>query len=124
MQHFEKLTLGSAQYKSSLWLRYVDDLFLVWSHDSEQLQNFLSHLNNLRRSIQFTMETGSDSAIAFLHILISSEGTTLATKVYGKLTHTGWYLNFKSNHQPPVKRLDSVSSQQIFHHMARTTRSG
>jgi hypothetical protein len=29
MEHFEKLALDSAQYKPSLWLRYVDDTFVV-----------------------------------------------------------------------------------------------
>jgi hypothetical protein len=29
MEHFEKLALDSAQYKSSLWLQYVDDTFVV-----------------------------------------------------------------------------------------------
>jgi hypothetical protein len=34
--------------------------------DPERLQNFLSHHNSLRPSIQFTMEIESDCAIAFL----------------------------------------------------------
>jgi hypothetical protein len=29
MEHFEKLALDSAQHKPSLWLRYVDDTFVV-----------------------------------------------------------------------------------------------
>jgi hypothetical protein len=32
MEHFEKFTLDSAQYKPSLWLQYVDDIFVVWPH--------------------------------------------------------------------------------------------
>jgi hypothetical protein len=42
MKHFEKLSLNSAHQKPLLWLCYVDDKFLVWPHDPEQLQNFLS----------------------------------------------------------------------------------
>jgi hypothetical protein len=48
MEHFEKLALDSAQHKPSLWLRYVDDTFVVWPHRPSQLQDFLSHLNSLR----------------------------------------------------------------------------
>jgi hypothetical protein len=57
MEHFEKLALDSAPYKPSLWLRYVDDRFVVWPHGPEQLHNFLGHLSSLRPSISFTMET-------------------------------------------------------------------
>jgi hypothetical protein len=49
MEHFEELALDSAQHKPSLWLRYVDDTFVVWPHGPEQLQNFLNHLNSLRQ---------------------------------------------------------------------------
>jgi hypothetical protein len=104
MEYFEKLALDSAQHKPSLWLRYVDDTFVVWPHDPEHLQNFLSHLNCLRPAIQFTMEIESDSAIPFLDVLVIRKETTLATKFYRKPTHTGWYLNFSSNHPPHIKR--------------------
>jgi hypothetical protein len=104
MEYFEKLALDSAQYKLSLWLRYVDDTFVVWPHGSEQLQNFLNYRNSLRPSIQYTTEIESDSAIPFLDVLVIRNGTTLATKVYRKPTNTGRYLNFKSNYPPHVKR--------------------
>jgi hypothetical protein len=32
MEHFEKLALNSAQHKPSLWLRYLDDISVVWPH--------------------------------------------------------------------------------------------
>jgi hypothetical protein len=50
------------------------------------------------------MEIESDSVVSFLGVLVSKDGTTLATKVYRKPTHTGRYFNFNSNHQPRVKR--------------------
>jgi hypothetical protein len=84
MEHFEKLALDSAQHKPSVWLWYVDDTFVVWPHHPSQLQAFLSHLNSLRPSIQFTMETESDNAIAFLDVLVVRERTTLTTRVYRK----------------------------------------
>lgn len=84
-----------AQHKPSLWLRYADDTFVVWPHGPQQLQNFLSHLNSLRLSIQFTMETEPDTAIPL---------EVLATKVHTNPTHTSQYLNFKSNHSQCVRR--------------------
>jgi hypothetical protein len=104
MENFEKMALDSAQHKPWLWLRYVDDIFVVWPHGPEQLQNFLSHVNSLRPPIQFTMEIESDSAIPFLDILVIRKEMTSTTKVYRKPTHTGQYLNFNSNHPLNVKR--------------------
>jgi hypothetical protein len=103
IEHFEKFALDSEQHKLSLWIRYLDDMFVIWPHGPECLQNFLSHLNSLSPSIQFTIETESDSAIGYLDLVIREE-TTLATKVYRKSTLAGRYLNFNSNHPPHVKR--------------------
>jgi hypothetical protein len=94
MEHFEKLALDSEQHKPSLWFRYVDDTFVIWPQGADGLQNFLTHLNNLRSSIQFTMEIESEGAIPFLDVLVIRKGTALSMKVYKKPTHTGRYLNF------------------------------
>jgi hypothetical protein len=89
MEHFETLVLDSAQPKPTLWFRYVDDTFVIWPHGADGLQYFLTHLNNLRSSIQFTMEIESEGAISFLDILVIRKGTALTTKVYKK-THPHW----------------------------------
>jgi hypothetical protein len=104
MGHFEKLALDLAQHEPSVWLWYADATFVVWPHGPSRLQDFLSHLNSLRPSNQFTIEIESGSAIAFFDVLVVREETTLATKVYRKPTHTGQYLSFNSNHPPHVKR--------------------
>jgi hypothetical protein len=71
---------------------------------TDRLHNFPNHLNSLRPTIQFTMEIESNNAIPFLDVLVIRKETTLATRVYRKLIHTGQYLRFKSNHPPHVKR--------------------
>jgi hypothetical protein len=48
--------------------------------------------------------------------LVIRKGTTLATKVYRKPTHTGRYLTFRSNNLPHVKR----SLIRCFHNRATT----
>jgi hypothetical protein len=76
----------------------INGTFVFWPHGSKWLQNFLSHLNSLRSSIQFTIEIESDSVIPFLDLLVIREEVTFATKAYRKPTHTGRYLNCKFNH--------------------------
>lgn len=55
MEHFEQLVHVSSPHLPSLWLRYVDDTFVIWGHGEKLLKDFLLHINSLRPSIQFTM---------------------------------------------------------------------
>jgi hypothetical protein len=66
--------------------------------------------------MQLNIEIESDSAVSFLNVLVITKVTTLATKVCRKPTHTGRYLNFKSNHPPHVK----ISLIQSLHNRAST----
>ena len=42
MERFEQLILESASLKPKVWLRYVDDTFVVWNHSEEELRFFSS----------------------------------------------------------------------------------
>jgi hypothetical protein len=103
MEHLKNLALDSALHKPSLWLHCIDGTFGVWPHGLEQLQTFLSYLNRLRPTIQFTIETVR-SVTPFLDALVNRKEMTLTTKVYREPTHTTRYLTFISNHLPQVKR--------------------
>ncbi|GJQ82463.1 hypothetical protein Trydic_g14454 [Trypoxylus dichotomus] len=56
MEDFETRALDTAKYKPKLWLRYVDDTFIIWTHGEDKLQNFLSHLNGIHPKIKFTFQ--------------------------------------------------------------------
>ena len=71
MEEFETCPLRSADLRPSMWLRYVDDTFVVWPHGRDALQDFLQHLNEQHPSIKFTMEVEEDGKISFLDIGIS-----------------------------------------------------
>ncbi len=103
MEFFEKMAINSAQYKPTLWLRCVDDTFVLWPHGKEKLMEFHKHINSLRESIQFTIETEEGGKLPFLDVNISRQHQQLNTTVYRKPTHTNRYLNFKSNHHPRTK---------------------
>ena len=45
MEDLEVKDMQSAPLRRSLWLRYVDDAFVIWPHGEEELQLFHTHLN-------------------------------------------------------------------------------
>lgn len=101
MEDFEEKALRTATLKPKLWLRYVDDTFVIWTHGKDRLTEFLNHLNNIHEKIQFTMETEDRGQLPFLDVLvIKKEDGTLGHTVYRKKTHTDRYLHADSHHHP------------------------
>ena len=86
-----------------MWLQYVDDTFSLWPHGPEELSLFLKHINNIRLSIQFTMEVEDDGKIPFLDVLVVRDNGKVMTEVYWKLTHTDRYLHYQSYHPHHIK---------------------
>ena len=103
MQEFEMRMLHTAPLKPSLWLQYVDDTFVTWSHRDKELHNFLKHLNGQHNDIKFTMERETDGSIPFLDVMVERDGDKLTTSVYRKPTHTDRYLHYSSHHHHKVK---------------------
>ena len=88
-------TLGGTR----LWLRYVDDTFVVWPHGQEKLDSFHKHLNTQHRNIKFTVEHEKENKLAFLDVQVTRTTTNrLTTSVYCKPTHTNRYIPFHSHH--------------------------
>ena len=43
-------------FQPLVWWRYIDDIFMIWEHGEEELQNFLETLNCYHPTIKFTAE--------------------------------------------------------------------
>ncbi len=92
--------------KPSLWLRYVDDTFVILN--AAESEDFFVFINGRDPNIRFTREACKDGKIAFLDCLVSvEEDGSLSTGVYRKPTHTDQYLNFGSNH-PLIHKLGVI----------------
>ncbi|GJQ88155.1 hypothetical protein Trydic_g10864 [Trypoxylus dichotomus] len=92
MEEFERRAMDSYELEPEMWLKYVDDAFVIWSH-----------LNGLQES-KFTMELEVDNKIPSLDLLLHKQSDgTLQTTVYKKPTPAGQYLHFDSNHPHNVK---------------------
>ena len=70
MEYFEEMALGSTSLKPSMWLRYVDDTFILWPHQ-EDVQISLDHVSSVRPSIHFTMEKEQDNKLPFFSVLVT-----------------------------------------------------
>lgn len=103
MEDFEQKAIASSTVKPEVWLRYVDDTFVIWSHGKQKLDEFTDHLNNISPSIKLTTEIETQNTLPFLDVNVTRENNKLNTTVFRKKTHTGRYLNYTSNHSVSVK---------------------
>ena len=96
------MALGTISLKPSMWLRYVDDTFILWPHQ-EDVQTLLDHMNSIQQSIQFIMEKEQDK-LPFLNVLVTCTEQGFMSSVYHKPIFTGQYPNFNSHHPYNVKK--------------------
>ena len=90
--------MHSAPVQPSLWLRYVDDTFVIWPHGEQDLQSFHTHFNQMSTNIQFTIEKEEEGRLTFLDVLATHRKDQLSTVVYSKPTHTDRYILYHSHH--------------------------
>ncbi|KAM9296202.1 collagen alpha-1(XX) chain [Gastrophryne carolinensis] len=57
---------------AALWLRYIDDVLLIWKGTVQQLEEFISSLNQNQRNIKLTFKWSS-TTIEFLDLRITKE---------------------------------------------------
>ena len=107
MEQFEEEALKTAKLKPKVWLRYVDDTFVVWQHGEDKIPEFIEHLNSLRAGIKFTWEKENNNQLPFLDVLvIRNSNGKISTSVYRKHTCSDIYLYANSCH--PNNQKDSV----------------
>lgn len=104
MEEFEQKALESTRLKPKLWLRYVDDVLVIWPHGEKRLRRFLKHLNSQHDAIKFTLEEEKDGRLPFLDTLLTrKEDGTIGHTVYRKPTASGRYIHADSHHHPSQK---------------------
>ena len=63
-----------------LWKRFIDDIFLIWTHGEESFLSFIQYLNSFHQTIKFKV-THSTTSVDFLDttIYITSQNTLQST---------------------------------------------
>ena len=86
------------QYLQPLvWLRYIDDIFIIWTHGEESLRKVLEELNDFNQYIRFTYEYIAEN-IPFLDLKVGSKDGKITTDLHVKPTECHQYLHFSSAH--------------------------
>ena len=101
---FEKNALRNAPFQPHTWLRYIDDIFMIWTESPENLKIFIDFLNNIHPTIKFT-SSHSPTNVPFLDVNVSltSDGN-INTDLYTKSTDKHQHLLYSSCHPLHTKK--------------------
>ena len=123
---FETRALDGYHLKPLVWKRFIDDIFMVWTHGEASLNHFIEYLNSLHESIKFTHEF-SFSNINFLDTTVKfNENRELITTLYNKPTDTHLYLEYSSAQPSTVLErdpLDNISGYVEYVHWIKTSKT-
>ena len=105
MAHFEeKFIYPLIRNATTLYLRYIDDIILIWTKSGNELLRFLEKLNQQYPSIKFEKKYSKDK-IEFLDTLIYKEkNNNIQITLYKKPTDRQNYMHLKSAHPFSLKK--------------------
>ncbi len=107
MGDFEDQHVYTYHLQPLIWYRFIDDIFMIWTHGQEALDAFRTH-----RTIKFTYKI-SNTQISFLDIIIKKdEDGVMYTDLYTKPTDTHSYLHYGSCH-PKYQKTGGPYSQLV-----------
>ena len=90
----EKMLADPKPHHPSLYRRYVDDTFALFSSRDESLK-FFNELNSMC-CLQFTIDEEEDNKLPFLDVLVVRNDKQFITSVYRKPTFSGTYQRWDS----------------------------
>lgn len=80
---FEWKRLGTATIKPPIWIRYVDNVFIIWCNGPTDLDEFLQHSNSINHKVWSTVEIEMDNKLSLLDTFIEKDqNKTLGRTVY------------------------------------------
>ena len=103
MGHFEEKHVYTYKSKPLLWVRFIDDIFMIWTHGRKELEDFTTHLNTVHQTIKFT-STVSEKEISFLDTKILIEKNQIHTDLFTKPTDANNFLHYNSAHPTHCKK--------------------
>jgi hypothetical protein len=104
MGNLETKLLEGYPLKPLVWLRFLDDIFVLFTQGQDEFTKFVTYLNSKHDHIKFTVEESLEQ-VNFLDttVKVDQETRRLYTTVYSKPTDTHDYLHFTSSHPDHCK---------------------
>ena len=102
MTSFEQTFIDNSALTPLFYVRYIDDIFMIWTHESEELEQFTTRANSTHPSIKFTTEI-SFTSIPFHDVLVSVTETGIRTSLYRTPTDRPTYHMHCSFHPHHIK---------------------
>ena len=102
MHMVERRALSTALFKPWIWSRFIDDIWSVWAHGKEKLEEFILMLNKQHPRLTFTWEAGV--GVNFMDVTTTIKDGKIVTELYVKPTDTHQYLHPNSCHPGHIKR--------------------
>ena len=109
------MMLSSSDLQPTIYMRYIDDIFGVWTHGPDALDKFFEYLNNFHPSLKLSIERSDQTdkkQIPILDTLVKIEDNgSLTTELYIKPMASDIILPFASAH--PIQTKKSVLYAQL-----------
>lgn len=102
MARLEQNFLQKQTIQPTCWLRFIDDIFMIWTDSQPNLETFLNNLQAFS-TVNFTWQTSTEK-IVFLDVEIKLKNGFLSTDIHIKPTNKQQYLHFSSCHPNNTKR--------------------
>ena len=103
MDRLENSFLETQRLKPLVWIRYIDDIFFIWTHSEKELKEFMGELNSFDTNIKFINEY-SDKKDIFLDLQVDIVEGKLITSLFVTPTDRHQYLHYSSGHSEHTKR--------------------
>ena len=120
MSEVETRLINDYEAKSGLrpliWLRYIDDIFFLWSHDQESLDDFISfirsysEIRNMKSTLNYDVRYSQDE-VDFLDCKVRIRNGQFQTELYTKGTDAHLYLLSSSCH--PKHTINAIPKGQF-----------
>ena len=104
MGHFENNHVYTYRTQPDTWLRFIDDIFVIWTKGQPSLDAFILHLNSCHETNKFMAEI-SNTSVNFLDTTVNlTNSGTLTVDLHNKPTDSHNNLLYTSAHPQSCKQ--------------------